>query len=189
MLVEITVSAETSKSVPDVAINGPSKGVLDRSTPLNGGHIYSDNDDDGTLSRFGRIGRESEQIAPPAFLVTRPRCEHRLGKKRSQISLCISESPSAGGARFLCVSRRAPRRGVHPKMDHIKVYLTEVHLYMGVTSIGTPGRQRFRHGSRPNRANSYPSPIFDYETLLTPSFGKKSRSPRSPGNEIIIMLE
>jgi len=41
MLVEITVSAETSKSVADVAINGPSKGVLDRSTPLDGGHIYS----------------------------------------------------------------------------------------------------------------------------------------------------
>ena len=76
--------------------NAPSKGVLDLSTPLNGGHIYRYNDDDDTLSRFGRIGRESEQIAPPAFLVTRPRCEHRLGKKRSQISLCISESPSAG---------------------------------------------------------------------------------------------
>ena len=102
--------------------NAPSKGVLDRSTPLNGGHIYSDNDDT-TLSRFGRIGRESEQIAPPAFLVTRPRCEHRLGKK---------------GPRFLCVSPRAPPRGVrdffvylreplgggvYPKMHHPKVYL------------------------------------------------------------------
>ena len=92
---------------------------------------------------------------------------------RSQISLCISESPSAGGARFLCVSRRAPRRGVHPKMDHPKVYLTEVHLWMGVRSIGmTNPRQRFRHGSRPNRGNSCPATIFDYETLLTPSFGK-----------------
>ena len=38
---------------------------------------------------------------------------------------------SRGGARFLCVSRRAPRWGVHPKMDHMKVYLTEVHLDMG----------------------------------------------------------
>ena len=42
---------------------------------------------------------------------------------------------SRGGARFLCVSPRAPRRGVHPKMDHPKVYLTVVHLWMGVTSI------------------------------------------------------
>ena len=36
MLVEITVSEETSKSVPDVAINGPSTCVLDRNTPLDG---------------------------------------------------------------------------------------------------------------------------------------------------------
>ena len=100
--------------------NAPSKGVLDRSTPLNGGHIYSANDDDDdadTPSRFGPTGRESEQIAPPAFLVTRPRCEHRLGKKkvpdffvylreplraRSEISLCISENLSARGAPKLC---------------------------------------------------------------------------------------
>ena len=45
--------------------NAPSKGVLDLSTPLNGGHIYWCNNNDGTPSRFGRIGRESEQIAPP----------------------------------------------------------------------------------------------------------------------------
>ena len=86
----LCVSPRAPRRGGGVPQNAPSKGVLDRSTPLNGGHIYRYGHN--TPSRFGRIGRESEQIAPPAFLVTRPRCEHRLGKNNFPHSCLHLES-------------------------------------------------------------------------------------------------
>ena len=80
-----------------------------------------------------------------------------------KISLCISESPSAGGA-----PQNGPSKGVLDRstpLDGGQIYRCHPRR-----------RQRFRHGSRPNRGNSCPATIFDYETLLTPSFGKKELS-------------
>ena len=86
-----------------------------------------------------------------------------------KVNIVPTQKCILGSTRLSFVYLREPLGGgVHPKMDHPKVYLTEVHLWMGVKSIAITTTWQTPLTQIPAKsAKTLPRPLFGYETLLT----------------------